>query len=112
MKKDQLDQLVKKTRLLITTVGPYHLYGEPALAACAENGTHYLDCTGESPWYYDMVAKYDAIAKKNGAVIIPQCGLDSVPADVMTFVIARHIRKTLHAACKCTILQRTMTPTG
>ena len=42
-KKADLDALAKKTRLLITTVGPYHRHGEPALAACAENGTHYVD---------------------------------------------------------------------
>ena len=73
------------------------LYGEPVLAACAESGTSYLDCTGESPWYYDMVAKYHDIARKNGALIIPQCGLDSVPADITTFVVANYIRKTLRA---------------
>lgn len=73
------------------------LYGEPVVAACAENGTHYLDCTGEIPWYHDMVANYHETAKKNGAIIIPECGLDSVPADIMAFVLARHIRKTLSA---------------
>ncbi|KAF2002401.1 Saccharopine dehydrogenase [Amniculicola lignicola CBS 123094] len=97
LKKDQLDVLVKRTRLIITTVGPYMYHGEPVLAACAENGTHYLDCTGEVPWYYDMVAKYDDIAKKNGAIIIPECGLDSVPADILSFALSNHIRKTLKA---------------
>jgi short subunit dehydrogenase-like uncharacterized protein len=92
-----LDALAKKTQLIITTVGPYMFYGEPVLAACAENGTHYIDCTGEVPWYYDMVAKYHETAKKSGAIIIPQCGLDSVPADLMSFALATHIRKTLNA---------------
>jgi short subunit dehydrogenase-like uncharacterized protein len=43
LKKEQLDALAKKAQLIITTVGPYALYGEPVVAACAENGTHYLD---------------------------------------------------------------------
>ena len=43
MKKDELDALVKKTRLVITTIGPYMKYGEPVIEACANNGTHYLD---------------------------------------------------------------------
>ncbi|KAF2106923.1 Saccharopine dehydrogenase-domain-containing protein [Lophiotrema nucula] len=95
--KDQLAILARKTRLLITTVGPYMFYGEPVLAACAEHGTHYLDCTGEVPWYQDMVEKYHETANRSGAIIIPQCGLDSVPADIMSFALATYIRKTLNA---------------
>lgn len=79
-------------------------YGEPVLAACASNGTHYLDCTGEVPWIYDMVAKYDALAKKNHSIIIPQCGLDSVPADIMAYVLAREVRKRYNAACERAIM--------
>ena len=47
--KSSLKKLAAKTKVLISTVGPYHLYGEAAVAACAESGTHYLDVTGESP---------------------------------------------------------------
>lgn len=79
-------------------------YGEPVLAACANNGTHYLDSTGEVPWIYDMVAKYDAIAKKNHSIIIPECGLDSVPADMMAYVLAREVRKRFNTACERAIM--------
>ncbi|KAF2734764.1 hypothetical protein EJ04DRAFT_492775 [Polyplosphaeria fusca] len=102
--KAQLTTLAKKTRLIITTVGPYMFYGEPVLSACAENGTHYLDCTGEIPWYYDMVQKYHETAQRTGAIIIPQCGLDSVPADIMSFAVSNHIRKTLNASTLSVIL--------
>ncbi|KAF2714635.1 hypothetical protein K504DRAFT_469083 [Pleomassaria siparia CBS 279.74] len=95
--KPQLTSLATRTRLIITTVGPYMWYGEPVLSACAENGTHYLDCTGEVPWYHEMVSKYHEIAKKNNAIIIPQCGLDSVPADIMAYALTSYIRKTLKA---------------
>lgn len=97
LEKGQLHTLAKKACLIITTVGPYMFYGEPVLAACAQNGTHYLDCTGEVPWHLDMIAKYDTIAKQTGAIIIPQCGLDSVLADILSFVVTTHIRKTLKA---------------
>jgi short subunit dehydrogenase-like uncharacterized protein len=79
-------------------------HGEAALSACAETGTHYLDCTGEVPWIYDMIAKYDAVAKSTGAIIIPECGLDSVPADLTAFAVANHIRKTLDAPTANVIL--------
>jgi short subunit dehydrogenase-like uncharacterized protein len=104
--------MAKKTRLIITTVGPYMFYGEPVLSACAENGTHYLDCTGEVPWYHEMVSKYHEVAKRNGAIIIPQCGLDSVPADIMTFALTNHIRKTLNASTLSVVLSLYAAKTG
>ncbi|KAI9726607.1 MAG: hypothetical protein M1828_000974 [Chrysothrix sp. TS-e1954] len=89
----ELTALAKKTKLLITTVGPYHIYGTPVLEACAKNGTHYLDVTGEVPWTLEMVNKYNDTAKASGAIIIPQCGLESVPADMMTFAVAMQLRR-------------------
>lgn len=79
-------------------------YGEPVLAACVSHGTHYLDSTGEVPWIYDMVAKYDNLAKQNQSIIIPECGLDSVPADLMAYVLAREVRKRFNTACERVML--------
>ncbi|CAI9626230.1 saccharopine dehydrogenase [Alternaria burnsii] len=104
LERQQLEALVKKTTLIITTVGPFMHYGEPVLAACVNNGTHYLDSTGEVPWIYDMVAKYDELAKKNKTIIIPECGLDSVPADIMAYVLAREVRKRHNAPCERAIM--------
>jgi short subunit dehydrogenase-like uncharacterized protein len=104
LKKDQLESLAKKTKLIITTVGPFMFYGEPVMSACIDNGTHYLDCTGEVPWIYDMIAKYDALAKQNKSIVIPECGLDSVPADMMAYVLAREVRKRYNAACERVIM--------
>lgn len=104
LQQDQLDTLVKKTKLVITTVGPFMHYGEPVLAACVNNGTHYLDSTGEIPWIYDMIAKYETAAKKNKTIIIPECGLDSVPADIMAYVLARQVRKRYNTACERAML--------
>ena len=104
LEPDQLNTLVKKTKLLVTTVGPFMHYGEPVLAACAANGTHYLDSTGEVPWIYDMIAKYDALAKSNKSIIIPEAGLDSVPADIMAYVLARAVREKFQANCERVIM--------
>jgi short subunit dehydrogenase-like uncharacterized protein len=104
LETDQLEALARKTKLIITTVGPFMFYGEPVLAACANNGTHYLDCTGEVPWIYDMIAKYDALAKQNNSIIIPECGLDSVPADMMAYTLAREVRKRYNTACERVIM--------
>ncbi|KAK4502588.1 hypothetical protein PRZ48_006014 [Zasmidium cellare] len=95
LSKDDLVKLAKKTKVLISTVGPYHRYGTHAFEACAENGTHYLDCTGEVPWVYDMVQKYESKAKKTGAIMIPQNGVESAPTDLMCWMLATHIRRAL-----------------
>lgn len=100
LKKADLVALARKTKVFISTVGPFHKYGTAAVEACAETGTHYLDCTGEVPWVYDMVKKYDAVAKKTGAIIIPQDGVESAPADLMCWMLATSMRQSLSVATK------------
>ncbi|KAK5990181.1 Putative trans-acting enoyl reductase [Cladobotryum mycophilum] len=95
--EEKLTDLVKKSFAIITTVGPYCLYGEPVVKSCAESGTHYLDITGEIPWVYHMIKKYDMTAKRSGAIIIPQAGLESAAADLCTWALAKCIRKELAA---------------
>ena len=66
-----LEALAKKTTVLINAVGPYYLFSEPVVKACAEAGTHYIDCTGEVPWVKKMIEKYEETAKKSGAIVSP-----------------------------------------
>jgi saccharopine dehydrogenase (NAD+, L-glutamate forming) len=84
-----LRALAESTRIAISTVGPYLLYGEPLVAACAAAGTDYLDLTGESPFATRMAARYHAQAEANGAKIIHSCGFDSIPHDLgVQFTVA------------------------
>ena len=93
--KIELVELAKKTKVLVTTVGPYHKYGTVVFEACAEAGTHYLDVTGEVPWVYDMIQKYHDTAKRTGAIMIPQNGIESAPSDLMCWMLVSHIREAL-----------------
>ena len=68
--------LADSTRVVVTTVGPYQLYGEPLLAACVAAGTDYADLCGEPVWMRQMVDKYDAAAKASGARIAFSSGFD------------------------------------
>jgi len=97
---EDLASLAKKTFVLVTTVGPYGAYGEFAYKACAENGTHYLDVTGEVPFTGKMTRKYDEVARKSGAIMIPQAGIESMPPDVITWVLAKVNREELQAKTK------------
>ncbi len=77
-----LDTMVKRTKAIITTVGPYQLYGGPLVAACAATGTDYVDLTGESNWIAAMIPLHEAAAKASGARIVFSCGFDSIPFDL------------------------------
>lgn len=89
----EITSLAKKAKVLISAVGPYALHGTPVVEACAKAGTHYLDVTGEVPWVYDMVNKYHETAKANKTALILQCGFDSVPSDMLTYVLVKHVRE-------------------
>jgi len=82
-----LDAMAQRAKVIITTVGPYQLYGEPMVAACVKAGTDYVDLCGEPAWMAAMIAKYDAPAKASGARIVFSCGFDSIPFDLgVTFL--------------------------
>jgi len=75
-------ELAEQTRVLITTVGPYLSYGEPAVAACAQAGTDYVDLTGEPEFVDQMWLRYHDRAQESGARIVHSCGFDSIPYDL------------------------------
>jgi short subunit dehydrogenase-like uncharacterized protein len=77
-----LVDMCNRTRVVLTTVGPYQLYGTELVAACAETGTDYVDLCGEPAWMRDMIDTYDARAKDTGARIVFSCGFDSIPFDL------------------------------
>jgi len=77
-----LRALCGNTRVVVSTVGPYALYGEPLVKVCAEGGTDYCDLTGEVQWIRRMIGKYEAAAKASGARIVHCCGFDSIPSDL------------------------------
>jgi short subunit dehydrogenase-like uncharacterized protein len=77
-----LAALVPQARVVISTVGPYQLHGEPLVRACAEAGTDYVDLCGEPGWMAQMIPILDAPARASGARIVFSCGFDSIPFDL------------------------------
>jgi len=77
-----LAAMAKQASVIISTVGPYQLYGSPLVAACAAAGTDYLDLTGESNWIAAMIGAHEAAAKASGARLVFSCGFDSIPFDL------------------------------
>ncbi len=77
-----LTALAKQTRVVCTTVGPYAKHGLPLVEACAREGTHYCDLTGEVQFMREAIDRFDAVAKSSGARIVHTCGFDSIPSDL------------------------------
>lgn len=88
-----LKKLVARTRVIISTVGPYAYYGSGLVKACAEAGTHYVDLTGEVPWMRDMIDAHASAAETSGARIVHSCGFDSIPSDMGTYYIQNQAKK-------------------
>lgn len=77
-----LQALMAQTRLVLTTVGPYQLYGNELVAACAASGVDYVDLCGEPAWMRKMIDAHETSAKGSGARIVFSCGFDSIPFDL------------------------------
>ena len=82
-----LADMAARAEAVITTVGPYQLYGEPLVRACVENGTDYADLCGEPAWMADIIRDYDAPARESGARIVLSCGFDSIPFDLGVLIL-------------------------
>jgi len=92
-----LKAMAEQTMSVITTVGPYQLYGEELLAACVATGTDYFDLCGEPIWMRQMIDKYEAGAKESGARIVFSCGFDSVPFELGTFFVQEEAKRVFGA---------------
>ena len=90
-----LEEMAARTKVVISTAGPYQLYGSGLVAACAKTGTDYVDLTGESHWIAAMTGAHDAEAKKTGARIVFSCGFDSIPFDLGVWFVEEEARRRL-----------------
>jgi short subunit dehydrogenase-like uncharacterized protein len=92
-----LKAMVAQTKSVVTTVGPYQLYGNELIATCAEIGTDYLDLCGEPVWMRQMIEKHEATAKASGARILFSCGFDSIPFELGTFFVQEEAKRVFGA---------------
>jgi short subunit dehydrogenase-like uncharacterized protein len=92
-----LKAMVDQTKSVISTVGPYQLYGSDLVAACAATGTDYLDLCGEPLWMRQMIDAHQATAQSSGARIVFSCGFDSLPFELGVFFCQETAKKTLGA---------------
>jgi short subunit dehydrogenase-like uncharacterized protein len=84
-----LARMASQTRVLLTTVGPFIDYGEPVVRACIEQGTDYIDSTGEPAFSALLLERYAEPARARGVRVVPSCGYDAIPADLGAFFTVR-----------------------
>lgn len=87
---EALTEMCKQASVVISTVGPYALYGEGVVKACAHAGTGYVDLTGEPHWIKRMQTRYQEVAVANGAQLVHCCGFDSIPSDMGVYFLQQH----------------------
>ena len=92
-----LKAMVDQAKSVLSTVGPYQLYGSELVAACATSGTDYLDLCGEPLWMRQMIDAYEATAKASGARIVFSCGFDSVPFELGAFFVQEEAKRVFGA---------------
>ena len=95
----ELTAMCEQTRVVISTVGPYALYGEPLVRACVRTGTDYCDLTGEVQWIRRMIERYEEEAKSSGARIVHCCGFDSIPSDMGVWYLQEQAERTFGEPC-------------
>ena len=92
-----LKAMIGQTSAVLSTVGPYQLYGSELVAACAASGTDYLDLCGEPVWMRHMIDAHEAAARASGARIVFSCGFDSLPFELGVFFCEETAKKVLGA---------------
>jgi short subunit dehydrogenase-like uncharacterized protein len=92
-----LKAMVDQTRSVLSTVGPYQLYGSELVAACVATGTDYFDLCGEPVWMRQMIDAHQATAQSSGARIVFSCGFDSLPFELGVFFCQEMAKKILGA---------------
>ena len=84
-----LEAMCRRTKVVLTTVGPYQLYGDNLVAACVKTGTDYADLSGEPAWMAEKIADHQAEAEKTGARICFSSGFDSIPFDLGVLMLQK-----------------------
>ena len=89
--KDSIASMVQQTKCVLTTVGPYQLYGANILQQCVIHGVDYVDLCGEPGWMHEMINEHAEQAKETGARIVFSCGFDSIPFDLGVYFLQKEV---------------------
>ncbi len=95
LKRDDVDGLASRARVVLTTAGPFSRYGTLLVDACVRHQTHYADLTGELPWIDEVIARHHATCVEQGTTLIPCAGFDSAPTDLAVLELRKEVGGTV-----------------
>ena len=87
-----IDSMVSQTKCVLTTVGPYQLYGEKIIKSCISSGTDYVDLCGEPGFMHKIISEHSEEAKQKGSRIVFSCGFDSIPFDLGVLFVQEEVK--------------------
>ena len=93
--QNSIDEMVSQTKCVLTTVGPYQLYGEKIIKTCISTGTDYVDLCGEPGFMHKIISECSAEAKETGARVVFSCGFDSIPFDLGVLFVQEEVMSKL-----------------
>eukprot|EP01035_Chromulina_nebulosa_P030710 gene30710-40833_t len=88
---ESIDSVISKSKVLLSTAGPFAKIGSPIVASCVRCGTHYCDITGEGPWVKKMISQHHEAALAKKLKIVNCCGFDCIPSDLGTQMMVEHL---------------------
>jgi len=94
--QDSIDEMVSQTKCVLTTVGPYQLYGEKIIKTCISAGTDYVDLCGEPGFMHKIISECSTEAKETGARVVFSCGFDSIPFDLGVLFVQEEVMSKLN----------------
>ena len=94
--QDSIDEMVSQTKCVLTTVGPYQLYGEKIIKTCISTGTDYVDLCGEPGFMHKIISECSEEAKETGARVVFSCGFDSIPFDLGVLFVQEEVMSKLN----------------
>ena len=94
--QDSIDEMVSQTKCVLTTVGPYQLYGEKIIKTCISTGTDYVDLCGEPGFMHKIISECSSEAKETGARVVFSCGFDSIPFDLGVLFVQEEVMSKLN----------------
>ena len=89
--QNSIDEMVSQTKCVLTTVGPYQLYGEKIIKTCISSGTDYVDLCGEPGFMHKIISECSEEAKETGARVVFSCGFDSIPIDLVVLFVQEEV---------------------
>ncbi len=94
--QNSIDEMVSQTKCVLTTVGPYQLYGEKIIKTCISSGTDYVDLCGEPGFMHKIISECSEEAKETGARVVFSCGFDSIPFDLGVLFVQEEVMSKLN----------------